>query len=87
MDDSQGGAPPSPNAAPGTGSPAPATPSPALDQGTKDLVEVVQRLRGIAKAYPSAAPAVAKINDLMREVAAAMMAHQSQGEPQAGPTG
>jgi len=56
-----------------------------MQQGTQDVIEVVQKLRGIAKAYPSAAPTVAKINDLMREMIAKMMQHQSPGEPQSPP--
>jgi hypothetical protein len=58
-----------------------------MQQGTQDVIEVVQKLRGIAKAYPSAAPSIQKINDLMREVLAAMMQHQTPGEPQAPPSG
>jgi hypothetical protein len=57
-----------------------------MQQGTQDVIEIVQKLRGIAKAYPSAAPTVAKINDLMREMMAAMMQHQTPGEPMAPPT-
>lgn len=71
--------------APTAASPSPPSPSPAMQQGTQDLIEVVQKLRGMAKAYPSAAPTIAKINDLMREVAAKMMQHQTPGEPQAPP--
>jgi hypothetical protein len=58
-----------------------------MQQGTQDVIEVVQKLRGIAKAYPSAAPTVAKINDLIREMMGAMMQHQTPGEPQAPPNG
>lgn len=68
-------------------SPSPPSPSPATQQGTRDVIEIVQKLRGIAKAYPSAAPTVAKINDLMREMLMHMMQHQTPGEPMAPPIG
>lgn len=79
--------PPQTPTAPAAASPSPAQPSPAMQQGTQDVIEVVQKLRGIAKSYPAAAPTVAKINDLMRELMAAMMMHQTPGEPQAPPNG
>ena len=72
------------SAAPGDGSPAPPQPSP-MSHGTSMLIRVVQDLRAIAKAYPSTAPKIAQINDLMREVGMAMMQHQSPGESQAPP--
>ena len=81
MDDQS---PQSPSA-PAAASPSPPQPSPAMQQGTQDVIEVVQKLRGIAKAYPSAAPTVAKINDLLRELMAAMMQHASPGEPMSPP--
>ena len=86
MNDS-GAPPPQTPSAPMAASPSPAQPSPAMQQGTQDVIEVVQKLRGIAKAYPTAAPVVAKINDLMRELLAAMMAHQTPGEPASPPLG
>ena len=58
-----------------------------MQQGTQDIIEVVQKIRGLAKAYPSFAPVATKINDLLREGLAAIMQHQTPGEPQAGPNG
>jgi hypothetical protein len=81
------GAPQQTPTAPAAASPSPPSPSPAMQQGTQDVIEIVQKLRGLAKAYPSAAPVVAKINDLMREMLASIMQHQAPGEPQSGPTG
>jgi hypothetical protein len=85
LNDSSSGAPPATPSAPMAASPSPPQPSPQMQQGTQDVIEVVQKLRGIAKAYPSAAPTVAKINDLMREMLAAMLQHQTPGEPAAPP--
>jgi hypothetical protein len=75
--------PSSPTAA----SPSPAQPSPAMQQGTQDVIEIVNKLRGIAKAHPKVAPQVSQINDLMREVLSGMMESQTPGEPQAPPVG
>jgi hypothetical protein len=58
-----------------------------MQQGTQDVIEVVQKLRGIAKAHPKVAPQIQQINDLMREVLAGMMESQTPGEPAAPPTG
>lgn len=87
LNDSSSGAPPETPTAPAAASPAPPTPSPEMQQGTQDVIEIVQKLRGLAKSYPSAAPTVTKINDLMRELLAAMMQHQTPGEPMAPPNG
>jgi hypothetical protein len=81
--DSAPSAPTSPTAA----SPAPPTPSPETQQGTQIAISVVSNLRAIATAYPSAAPFVAQINDLMRQVMAAMMESAKPGEPSAPPQG
>lgn len=51
------------------------------------LIAVVHGLRAIAKAYPSTAPEISQINDLMRKVGAAMMASQQPEEPAAPPVG
>ena len=75
-----------PGVGPGTGTPAPAStvPSPAMESGTRLVIGVVNQLRAIAQAYPAAAPLVAQINDLMREVQVQIMKGGQQGEPQAG---
>ncbi len=81
---SQGVPPTSPQAA----SPAPPTPSPAMQQGTQMMLQVVNGLRAIAKAFPGASPSVAKINELIRgEIMPAIMAHSEPGEAQAPPIG
>lgn len=82
--------PPPPGSAPmttGIASPAPATPSPQMQQGTQAAIQVVNLLRGIAKAFPGTSPKISEINNLMREVTALMMQHQEPGEPQAPPSG
>jgi hypothetical protein len=79
--------PPQTPSSPTAASPSPAQPSPAMQQGTQDVIEIVNKLRGIAKAHPKVAPQVGQINDLMREVLAGMMESQTPGEPQAPPTG
>lgn len=50
------------------------------------LISAVHNLRAIAKAYPSAAPEIAQINDIMRKVAAKVMQSQPTAEPAAPPT-
>jgi hypothetical protein len=73
---------------PASASPAPATPSPAVEQGTKMMLDVVQGLRAIAKTYPGASAAVAKINEIIRgEVMPAVMQHAEPAEPAAPPVG
>jgi hypothetical protein len=72
--------------APVAASPSPAQPS-GMQRGTQDLLQAVSLLRGIAKSYPSASPAISKINDLIQEVSAAMMQSQTPGEPMAPPNG
>lgn len=80
----QQGPPTSPQGA----SPAPATPSPAMEQGTQMMLQVVNGLRAIAKAFPGASPAVAEINELIRgKVMPAVMQHAEPGEPAAPPVG
>lgn len=58
-----------------------------MQQGSQMVIQVVQGLRGIAKAFPDAAPEISQINDLMRAVMGKMMAGQNVGEPQAPPNG
>jgi len=83
-DSAQQGPPTSPQAV----SPAPPTPSPAMQQGTQMMLQVVNGLRAIAKAFPGASPGVAEINELIRgKLMPAIMAHSEPGEPQAPPVG
>jgi len=86
LNDSSSGAPPG-APAPASASPAPPQPSPQMQQGTQEVIEIVQKLRGLAKSYPAVAPSITKINDLMREVLAGMMQQQTPGEPAAPPNG
>lgn len=80
--DDQPGAPTSPAAA----APAPPQPSGAMQQGVKDVINLVSLARGIAKAFPSTSPEIMQINDLVRQVQQKMMASQNPGEPMAPPT-
>jgi len=68
-------------------SPAPATPSPEAHQGAQLIIQAVQAVRAIAKAYPAAAPLVQDINNKLREVMAITMQSQNPGEPAAPPNG
>ena len=78
---------PSPTTPPAA-SPAPPTPSPAMQQGTQMMLQVVNGLRSIAKAFPGASPAVAKINEIIRgEMMPALMQHNEPSEPAAPPVG
>ena len=70
---------------PAAASPAPAAPSPGADQGTQMLIQAVHNLRALAKAYPSVAPEIQQINDIMRSVGAKIMQSQQPAEPQAPP--
>lgn len=83
MDDSSA-APASPTS-PIAASPAPPQPSPAMQKGAQDIILVVQTMRGIAKAYPAAAPIVSEINDKLREILPIVMQSQTPGEPMAPP--
>jgi hypothetical protein len=82
---SNGDSPNAPTTTPVAASPSPEQPSPAVQQGSKDLIEIVQRLRGIAKAYPQAAPIVAQMNEQMSELMRIIMQNQTPGEPAAPP--
>lgn len=90
MPDPSGGAPASPAAvnptSPAAVAPAPASPAPGMQQGTQQVIQVVQGLRSIAKAFPAAAGEISQINDLMRQVLSKMMASQQTGEPAAPPS-
>src|SRR5712671_6414602 len=70
---------------PPAASPAPPQPSPMMQQGTQDIIEGGNKLRGIAKQYPAAAPYVQQANDLMRQIMRAMMEHAEPGEPSGQP--
>ena len=50
-------------------------------------IQVARNLQAIAKAFPTAAPNVAKMNDLLREVVSDMMEDQQAPEPAAPPMG
>jgi hypothetical protein len=80
------GAPPQSPTAPAAASPSPAQPSPGMQSGTQDVIAIVSKLRGIAKAYPATAEPISQINDLMRKVMAGMMQSSSPGEAQAPPS-
>jgi len=67
-------------------SPAPAAPSPTSEQGSRLVIQTVQALRKISSDFPAAAPAISKINDLMREVQLKVMAGSKPSEPAAPPT-
>jgi hypothetical protein len=66
-------------------SPAPPQPSPQVEQGSRLVIQTVQALRKLATDYPAAAPAITKINDLMREVQMKVMAGSKPTEPAAPP--
>jgi hypothetical protein len=51
------------------------------------LIQVVHGLRALAKAYPSVAPEVSQVNDLMRTVQAKIMQSMQPAEPAAPPNG
>jgi hypothetical protein len=59
-----------------------------MQQGTRMMLDVVNGLRAIAKAFPGAAPGVAEINEIIRgKLMPAIMQSAEPGEPQAPPTG
>ena len=66
-------------------SPAPPSPSPQLEQGSRLVIQTVQALRRLAQDFPAAAPAISKVNDLMREVQLKVMAGSKPTEPAAPP--
>ena len=81
---SQPGQPPT---SPAAASPAPPEPSPALDKNSRDVIDVIQKIRGWAKMYPKWAPHAAAINDEMQALFPIMMEQQKPAEPQAPPVG
>jgi hypothetical protein len=66
-------------------SPAAAAPSPQLEQGSRLVIQTVQALRKLGQDFPAAAPAISKINDLMRDVQLKVMAGSKPTEPAAPP--
>ncbi len=83
QDDSQSQSPSQPVAA----SPAPPEPSPGLNRSSKDVIDVIQKIRGFAKAFPKWAPHATKINDELQALFPIMMEQQKPGEPAAPPMG
>src|SRR5882724_8255293 len=85
-----GGAGPSPATqnptSPPVASPAPPKPSPGMQQGTEMAIQVARNLQAIAKMFPTAAPNIAKMNDILREVVSDIMQDQQASEPAAPPT-
>lgn len=68
-------------------SPASEQPSPALQRSSQQVLTIVQATRALAQQYPEAAPTVAKINDLLRELMMKIAQRQQPGEPAAPPIG
>lgn len=83
-DPSQGGAPPT---SPAAASPAPPESSPGLDKNSRDVIEVIQKIRGWAKLFPKWAPHAAAVNDEIQALFPIMMEQQRPAEPAAPPTG
>jgi hypothetical protein len=89
--------PPSPDGTdPSQGQPTPSTPgaspsppesSPGLDRNSRDVIDVIQKIRGWAKMFPKWAPHAATINDEMQALFPIMMEQQKPAEPQAPPLG
>lgn len=80
--------PPPPGGAqtsPAVVSPDGARPSPLLEKGSDAVVRVVQGLRELATSYPTAAPVISQINDLMNQVYIEVMKGAAPGEPAAPP--
>jgi hypothetical protein len=68
-------------------SPTPAEPSPGLDRNSRDVIDVIQKIRGFAKMFPKWAPHAERINDEMQALFPIMMEQQKPAEPQAPPVG
>lgn len=66
-------------------SPAPAESSPQVESASRDVIQIVQKLRGIASNFPGTAPQIQQINDLLRKVQMTMMANAQPGESAAPP--
>ena len=75
------GAPPSTQDA----SPAPPETSPQVESASRDVIQIVQKLRSIAANFPAAAPAVGQINDLLRKVQMSLMQNAPPGQSAAPP--
>jgi hypothetical protein len=91
---SPGSVPPPPSGAPSTPTPPPSsqqaspaapTSSSNVEQGSRLVIQTVQALRKLQSDFPGAAPAISKINDLMREVQLKVMAAGKPSEPAAPP--
>ena len=87
QDPSQSQSPPPSPSTPMAASPSPAEPSPGLDRNSRDVIDVIQKIRGWAKAFPKWAPHAEKINDEMQALFPIMMEQQKPAEPQAPPLG
>ena len=70
---------------PPVAAPAAPKPNPALQRSTQDVLQIVNLARGLAQAYPGAAPHVQRINEEVRQIMRVMMEHQEPGEPAAPP--
>ena len=87
----------SPPPLPGGGTPAPTEPTvaspsppqanPTMQQGTTMAIQVARNLQTIAKAFPSTAPTIAQMNNLLRDVVSSMMEDSQPPEPAAPPQG
>jgi hypothetical protein len=78
--------PPSPSN-PAAASPSPAEPSPGLDRNSREVIDVIQKIRAFAKMFPKWAPHAEKINDEMQALFPIMMEQQKPPEPTAPPLG
>lgn len=65
--------------------PTPATPNPQVEQASRVVIQIVQGLRGLAQAFPSVAPDVQEINDIMRRMQMKLMQGGQAPEPAAPP--
>ena len=77
----------SPNPSTPGASPSPPESSPGLDRNSRDVIDVIQKIRGWAKAFPKWAPHAATINDEIQALFPIMMEQQKPAEPQAPPLG
>ena len=81
-----GGGAPGPTIPP-VASPSPAQANPTMQQGTALAIGVARSLQTIAKMFPSTAPAVADMNNKLRDVVSSMMEDSQSPEPAAPPQG
>lgn len=82
-----GGAPQQGPTTPPVASLSPAQPNPQMQQGTAMAIGVARSLQTIAKAFPSTAPTIAQMNNLLRDVVSSMMEDSQSPEPAAPPQG